>query len=81
MRLFINDELRASPLAGSEIQFLSKKAREIKFVLEARLRGNFLDGEFRLGEQVAGADQAKFQQILMRTQASMRGKCMPRNQL
>lgn len=44
------------------------------FVLEAGLNGNFLDGKCGFSEQVAGADDPKFEQILVRAQAGMRGK-------
>ena len=43
-------------------------------VLEACLRGDFLDRKFGFGEQAAGADDAEFQQILVRTQTGMRSE-------
>ncbi len=42
-------------------------------VLEACLRGDFLDRKFGFGEQAAGADDAEFKQILVRTQTGVRG--------
>ncbi len=65
-----------APLTWGKIQLLPEQAREIKFIFEARLRGNFLDGELAFSEQIAGGDQPKFQEILVRAQARVRGECM-----
>ena len=65
-----------APLAGRNIQLLPKETREIKFIFEARLRGNFLDGEFAFGEQVASPEKSEFEQILVRAQAGMCRECM-----
>ena len=56
-----------APLAGGNIQLLPEEAREIKFIFETRLHGNFLDGEFAFSEQVASPDKPEFEQILVRT--------------
>ena len=43
-------------------------------VLEPGLHGDFLYGQLGSGEQIAGADDPEFHDILVRTQAGMRSK-------
>ena len=64
----------AAPLTWSELQFLPEEAGEIELVFKARFRGDFLDREPRLGEQIARVHKSKFKQILVWTQPGVGGE-------
>src|SRR5437899_653026 len=64
----------AAPLAWRQVQLLLKKTRKIMFILESRLRGDFFDGELSFSEEIAGANQAEFEQVLVRPKPGMGGK-------
>ena len=44
------------------------------FILEARLHGDFFDRELSFRQEITGANQPEFEQVLVRTQPGMGGK-------
>lgn len=59
-------------LGGALVCLLAEKAGEVVWVFEAKLNGDFLDGQFGIGEQVSGAGDTPGQDV-----APWRDTCGP----
>ena len=70
-----------APPARRGPDFLMKEPAEIVFILEPALVGYFLRGERGFREQIAGAGQSQFQQILVGTHAGVAGKSVAKRRI